>query len=190
MKQIAKLLKWIFKQRGLIMVPPVIFATLCTWNEMENELIISSVGGLVFITGLLLRIWSQMHLHYRLKVHKALTTTGPYGYVRNPVYIGNTIMLVGAIIISELLWFAPMMLVYCAVVYNVVVRFEELHLLNKYGGAYAEYMSKVPRWIPRTISTGLSAIIDTRRFLVPSLLAEVPGLLLLLPFIVKEYFNR
>jgi protein-S-isoprenylcysteine O-methyltransferase Ste14 len=186
MKQIENFLKWIFKQRGLIMAPPVIFATLCTWNEMENDLIIFGVGDVLFIAGLLLRIWAQMHLHYRLKIQKALTTTGPYGYIRNPMYIGNMIMLVGATITSELLWFTPVMLIYCAVVYNVVVRFEESHLLDKYGDAYAEYISKVPRWIPRSISAGSSAIIDSRRFLLPSLLAEAPSLLLLLPFLIKE----
>jgi hypothetical protein len=128
-----------------------------------------------------------MHLHYRLKIHKVLTATGPYVYVRNPAYIGNTIMLTGAATMSELLWFVPVMLVYCAVVYSVVVRYEESHLLAKYGNAYADYAARVPRWIPRRISADASEIVDARRFLLPSIRAETPSLLLLLPFIIKEF---
>jgi protein-S-isoprenylcysteine O-methyltransferase Ste14 len=179
-------LKWIFKNRGVLMVPPIIFAVLCTWSEIESDLVACSVGGALFITGMFLRIWTQMHLHYRLNVSKVLTTTGPYSYVRNPVYIGNTIMLVGVVIISRLLWFAPAMLVYCAIVYNLAVRFEETRLLAKYGNAYAEYLIKVPRWVPRWRSTGIGAITDARRFLASSLLVESSSLLLLLPFIIKR----
>jgi protein-S-isoprenylcysteine O-methyltransferase Ste14 len=185
MKLAASFLRRIFKRRGFIMAPPLIFAALCTWNETENDFIIFGLGGSVFFAGLLLRIWSQMHLHYRLKVRKILTTTGPYAYVRNPIYIGNTIMLIGAVIMSELLWLAPFMLIYCVAGYNVVVQFEESHLLDKYGASYGEYLSKVPRWFP-DFSGAARTIINTRRFLGPSLLAEAPSLLLLLPFIIKE----
>lgn len=189
MKQAAAFLRWIFKNRGLVMAPPLIFAALCTWAETENALVVFGLGGSVFFAGLLLRIWSQMHLHYRLKVHKVLTTTGPYAFVRNPIYIGNTIMLVGAMIMSELLWLAPVMLVYCAAGYSMVVRFEESHLLEKYGAPYAEYLAKVPRWFP-DFAGAARTIIDARRFLGPSLLAEAPSLLLLLPFIIKELLTN
>jgi protein-S-isoprenylcysteine O-methyltransferase Ste14 len=179
-------LKWIFKNRGVLMVPPVIFAALCTRYETESDFVACSVGGALFIAGMFLRIWTQMHLHYRLNVPKVLTTTGPYGFVRNPVYIGNTIMLVGVVVVSGLLWFAPAMFVYCAIVYSMTVRFEETHLSAKYGKAYAQYLSKVPRWAPRWSGTGTEAIIDARRFLASSLLVESSCLLLLLPFIIKR----
>ncbi len=163
------ILKWVFKLRGVVMAPPIIFAVLCTWKETEVDWVIFPLGGFLFFAGWFLRIWSQMHLHYRLKVHKVLTETGPYVYVRNPIYIGNTLMLVGVVITSGLLWFAPVMLVYCMVVYSIVVRFEESHLLAKFGDHYAEFLKKVPRWLPKPLSTGVSEIVK------------------LLPFIVKEY---
>jgi protein-S-isoprenylcysteine O-methyltransferase Ste14 len=187
MKQTENMPKWVFKLRGVVMAPPIIFAVLCTWSETDNPLLNFSVGGAFFIAGWFLRIWSQMHLHYRLKIHKVLTETGPYVYVRNPIYIGNTLMLVGAVIMSGLLWFAPVMLVYCAIVYSLVVRFEELHLLDKYGDSYADFISKIPRWMPKFHGSAAPAIIDVRQFLVSSILAEAPSLLLLLPFIVKEW---
>jgi protein-S-isoprenylcysteine O-methyltransferase Ste14 len=186
MKPMENILKWVFKLRGMVMVPPIIFAVLCTRSEIENAPLNFSVGGAFFIAGWLLRIWSQMHLHYRLKIQKALTCTGPYIYVRNPIYIGNTLMLVGTVIMSELLWFTPAILLYCMVVYSIVVRYEELHLLAKYGSEYTDYTSKVPRWIPNPLKRSASAIFNVRQFLFPSILAEIPSLLLLLPFIVKD----
>ena len=186
MKPTENILKWVFKLRGVVMAPPIIFAALCTWSETDNPALNFSMGGMFFIAGWFLRIWSQMHLHYRLKIHKTLTLTGPYCYVRNPIYVGNTLMLVGAVIMSQLLWFAPVMLLYCAVIYNFVVRFEESHLLEKFGDPYAEYINTVPRWIPRTVTRGPAAIINVRQFLVSSIRVEAPSLLLLLPFIIKE----
>ncbi len=180
------LLKLVFKCRGLLMVPPLVFAAICTWHETENKFLTFGLGGALFACGMLLRLWSQMHLHYRLKIPKALTITGPYVYVRNPVYVANAIMLVAAVILAELCWFAPLMFVYCLAVYTVVVRFEESHLLNKYGQAYADYISKTPRWIPNFHVVKSAVAVDTRQFLASSLLAEAPDLLLLLPFIIKE----
>jgi hypothetical protein len=127
-----------------------------------------------------------MHLHYRLKDSTVLTVTGPYIYVRNPIYIANMIMLVAAVILAELYWFVPLIFVYCLIVYTFVVHFEESHLLNKYNQAYADYVNRTPRWLPNLHITKSAAAVDTRRFFVPSLLAEAPSLLLLLPFIIKE----
>ena len=183
-------LKSIFKCRGLLMVPPIVFAVLFSWSEVGHKLVVFGVGVGIFITGLLLRIWSQVHLHYRLKVKKILTTTGPYAYVRNPVYIANTIMLVAVVIMSELIWFAPVVLIYCMIVYGVVVRYEESHLLDKYNLAYREYIGRVPRWMPRLRKVEQGADIDVRQFLIPALLAEAPSLLLLVPFLVKEILKR
>jgi protein-S-isoprenylcysteine O-methyltransferase Ste14 len=185
MKDEKRFLKLIFKCRGLLMVPPIVFAALCTWRETENRYLTFGIGGVVFACGLLLRLWCQMHLHYRLKIPKVLTVTGPYVYVRNPIYIANTMMLVAAVIMAELFWLAPLMFVYCLIIYSFVIHFEELHLLDRYGQAYSDYVSKTPRWLPN-FHIVKSASINTKQFLVPSLLAEAPSLLLLLPFIIKE----
>jgi protein-S-isoprenylcysteine O-methyltransferase Ste14 len=186
MKSERNLLKIIFKYRGALMAPPLVFAAICTWRETENAYLTFGIGGVLFSCGLLLRLWSQMHLHYRLKTSTVLTVTGPYVYVRNPIYLANMIMLVAAVILAELLWFAPLMFVYCLAVYTAVIRFEESHLLSKYGQAYADYMSETPRWIPNFHIIKSAVTVDIRQFFVPSLLAEAPSLLLLLPFIIKE----
>lgn len=178
----------VYRVRGLLMVPPMILITLITWGECENELCIWGIGGATFILGLALRVWAQMHLHYRLESKKTLTTTGPYACVRNPIYIANTAMLAGACMLAELFWFVPVQVLYCAAVYALVVRHEEARLAAKYGAPYREYLASVPRWFPRL--RPLARATDMGLYFVPSLLVEAHNLLLLVPFLVKEAFVR
>jgi len=171
-----------YKLRGALIAPAYIFTFFCTYRETEHGMVLS-LGLALFAIGLFLRIWSQMHLHYRLKEHKILTLTGPYSIVRNPIYIGNTLILVGTTLIAELVWFAPVMLLACMITYALTVRYEERHLSEKYGEPYREFLTKIPRWVPRINTTSSPIAHNHMRFLIPSVVAELHILLLLiLPF--------
>ena len=159
---------------------------LCTWKEVENDVLIFGLGGAVFGAGLYLRIWSQLHIHHRLRIHKILTTTGPYVYIRNPLYVANTLLLTGAAFLSELFWFAPLMLVYCAIVYSFVVRYEEAKLSKKYGAPYMDYFNQVPRWFPRLRALQKTSSSEMCKLFGASILAEMHNLLLVIPFLIKE----
>lgn len=177
----------IYKVRGLLMLPPTLFSVFVFYRETEWNAVVWPVGLAVFFLGVALRIWAQVHLHYRLKTRKVLTTTGPYFLVRNPIYIANTTMLLGLTIVSELLWFLPIMLLWCAGVYHFVVRREELHLTEKYGAPYLEFLASVPRWLPGFRRDTRDAP-SLRRFVLPSIVAELHCLLWLLPYFAKEFW--
>jgi len=183
-----KITRLIYKMRGLLIAPMVVFMTLCTWKEFENHILAFSLGGIVFGAGWFLRVWSQMHLHHRLKVHKILTTTGPYAYIRNPFYVANTLMLTGAAFMSELFWFVPLMLIYCTVIYSFVVCYEEAKLLKQYGALYADYFNRVPRWFPRLRLLPRESFDKMSGFFIPSIIAEIHNLFLIVPFLIKEVF--
>lgn len=176
----------IYRLRGWLMVPPLVFVYLCHQGEVEYNLLLFSLGGFVFLAGLSLRIWAQMHLHYRLSNHKILTTTGPYTLVRNPIYMGNILLFLGITIASELVWFCPVILAYCAIIYASVVRHEEIHLLNKYKDDYKRYLKAVPRWLPRLQPPANAKRFEAKCFLFPSIMVEIHFLLLLLIPILKE----
>lgn len=80
---------------------------------------------------------------------KELVAVGFYRYVRNPMYFGVLLILLG-----HFLWFGFWgLLAYTAlafvVVHLFVTRYEEPTLKRKFGAAYEDYLQKVPRWIPR-----------------------------------------
>ncbi len=177
-----------YRFRGVLMAPPYLILLLVFVGETEHHAIIWPIGLAVFATGVGIRVWAQIHLHYRLRTKKMLTTTGPYSFVRNPIYIANTLMLLGLTVISELLWFLPVMLVWCMLVYSFVVRREEAHLTEKYGQPYVDFLHGTSRWFPHVHARRLKPHL-VRQFLVPSLLVETHCLLLLLPLIGKEFFE-
>ena len=74
-------------------------------------------------------------------------TTGAYRISRNPEYFSVFLQYLG-IGISGLSW----VFILCAVAWIIsfhiaVVQSEEPSLIEKYGGAYKEYMNRTPRWI-------------------------------------------
>lgn len=80
---------------------------------------------------------------------KELVVTGFYRYVRNPMYVGILLMLIG-----YFLWFGFWsLLIYAIFVFIVthlfVTFYEEPTLKKKFGASYEEYLKRVPRWIPR-----------------------------------------
>lgn len=168
------------------MVPPLLFALFCPWGQFENKAVIFVIGGSVFCMGWFIRICSQMHLHYRLPQKKILTTTGPYQCVRNPFYIGNTVIILAACILAGLFWLLPIMLVYCAIVYSLVVRYEESHLRNKYGAPYEAYLAEVPRWFPSTKKGQHEESRGALKYFWPAFKTELHNIVIILPFIAKQ----
>lgn len=175
-----------YKLRGALIVPFYLFIIIGYTGEVENPMIIIPLGSLLFGIGLFLRVWAQTHLHYRLKEHKKLTLTGPYVYVRNPIYIGNTLVLVGLTVLTGLLWFVPLMFLSCAFTYHMTVLYEEAHLTSKYGQGYVDFLKQIPRWVPSFKNTKADNTGSFMKYLIPSIVAELHILLLLVPFIIKK----
>lgn len=178
-----------YRYRGVLMAPCYIVLVTVFLGETERDAWIWTSGLSIFFAGVAIRVWAQTHLHYRLSVHKKLTRTGPYSCVRNPIYIANTLMLLGLTVVSELLWFLPIMFMWCCLVYSVVVRREERHLTEKYGNAYRAFLAEIPRWIPNTHKVSVCHGVIPR-FLPASLVAEAHCLLLLVPLITKEWYSN
>lgn len=80
---------------------------------------------------------------------EALVSGGVYTYVRNPMYIGVILIVLGQALLyrsPHVLWWA----VGCWLgFHHRVVDWEEPHLREKHGEAYDRYCEEVPRWIPR-----------------------------------------
>jgi len=180
--------QYAYRLRGFLIPIPVIFSLFCFSFETEMDDVIWPLGVSIFLFGIFLRIWTQQHLHYRLKVKKYLTTTGPYSFIRNPIYLGNILICLGLVVISELLWFVPISFFYCLGIYFLAVRYEENHLLKKFGESYLRYMENVPRWFPVRLNFKNLGLIND--YFYQSIFIEFPCLFLLLPFIIKEVIDK
>ena len=97
-------------------------------------------------------------------------------------------MCLGAVVLSELLWLVPITLLNCVLVYSLTIRYEEERLSLRYGEAYRRYMLEVPRWFPRSMH--LKNIGLNKGFLWKSVVTEIPCLLILFPYIIKEVVER
>lgn len=83
-----------------------------------------------------------------------LIISGPFGYVRNPLYVGNLLMYMGIGIMSMSLfpYLQIFTFIFFALQYHFIVRGEEKFLLKKFSGSYNDYCSNVPRFFPKFTS--------------------------------------
>lgn len=77
-----------------------------------------------------------------------LVTTGIFASCRNPLYVGNAMILSGLLLICNTPWAYLIAGGFFVFAYYCIVRTEETFLLNKFGQGYVEYCRNVNRWVP------------------------------------------
>ncbi|MCS6952357.1 MAG: isoprenylcysteine carboxylmethyltransferase family protein [Bryobacterales bacterium] len=102
------------------------------------------VGLPLAALGVALRAWAAGHL----AKNERLATTGPYAYVRNPLYLGTLVAAAGLVVASRRLALALVFAAVFAGVYLPVIELEEQHL-RKLFPSYASYAERVPMLRPR-----------------------------------------
>lgn len=80
---------------------------------------------------------------------KHLVVRGLYRYVRNPMYLSVTAILLGEVLLTRSGALALYWLIWFGVVNAFVIGYEEPTLRVQFGASYEEYMRTVGRWIPR-----------------------------------------
>lgn len=76
-----------------------------------------------------------------------LLTTGPFGVTRNPIYLADTLLLIGVGLVTGIVWFLPAAIVAALVTKKVAIEKEERWLFEKFGKRYRDYTKRVRRWI-------------------------------------------
>ena len=107
------------------------------------------VGALVLVPGLALRGLASGHV----QKDKQLTTSGPYAYTRNPLYLGSLMLAAGFAIAARSWWVVGIMLLMFAVIYIPVIAGEERYLRQTFSD-YGDYARHVPRFLPRLTPYG------------------------------------
>lgn len=83
--------------------------------------------------------------------------SGPYRYVRNPMYVGAAMVLIGAGLALSSPAVVALGFVFLLLMHLLVVLYEEPALTARFGAPYERYRSTVPRWWlrrPRRVASG------------------------------------
>lgn len=115
-----------------------------------------AAGAALLVAGASLYAWCARDFARRgrgtpapIDAPKRLVATGPYRFVRNPMYLG-----VLAAMLGWACWYADARIAlyaacFAALFHGVVVVYEEPALRRAFGREYEEYLAGTPRWLPR-----------------------------------------
>lgn len=120
---------------------------------------IASIGAglLVSIIGEMIRFWGVGHATSETRVTgtvgaSRLVVSGPFGHVRNPLYVGNILLYTGFGVMANRLWLIALTLGWFLFQYAMIISREEEFLAGKFGAEYEKYRKAVHRFIPRITS--------------------------------------
>ena len=109
-------------------------------------------GLIVCIAGFGLCVWARRHLGRNwgmpmsLKEGHELVTTGPYSYIRHPIYTGMLLALLGSALVTGTIWLAVSAAIGVYCVYSA--RTEEQLMTREFPEQYEEYKRRTKRFIP------------------------------------------
>ncbi len=104
-----------------------------------------AIGSVIALVGVLIRGWASGHI----RKAKKLAVSGPYGYTRNPLYLGSLFIGLGFSAAAGVWWLA---LVFCVLflgIYLPVMRVEIGDMRRIFGEEFDEYEQNVPLLLPR-----------------------------------------
>jgi len=137
------------------LMPPLAFL-----DGEETDLALDGLGIAVAFTGQLLRA-VVIGLAYikrggRKKEITAdrLVCEGVFAHSRNPLYVGNFLIVTGLLIMWNSPWAYGVVWAILATSFLSIVRAEEQFLAGRFGAEYAAYCARVPRFIPRLTGFG------------------------------------
>ena len=112
------------------------------------------IGLIITVTGQAIR-GATIGLAYIIRGGKEgkvyaeeLVTTGIFNHCRNPLYVGNILMLLGVGVLSNSLLYVAVVMPLFLIIYQAIVLAEENFLRGKFGASFDQYCSRVNRWVP------------------------------------------
>lgn len=135
-----KLYLWFTIARVPLMAAPVVLTILYL-----HEIRFFWYGIPVIVLGELVQMWATSHLHKDQK----LTISGPYSYIRNPMYFGRFFVGLGFFIMTGSIYvIGAYILAYIIYQFTRVSR-EEERLRELFGEPYIHYCSEINRFLPK-----------------------------------------
>ena len=113
-------------------------------------------GFVLALLGESLRFWGVAYAGSLTRVTGSVgapevVVSGPFAYLRNPLYVGNVLIYCGIGVMANALspWLVIIALAYFVFQYAMIVSLEEEFLEKEFGEGYLEFKKNVPRFLPR-----------------------------------------
>jgi protein-S-isoprenylcysteine O-methyltransferase Ste14 len=124
-----------------------------TVAKTPAQRLLKAGGFFLVLIGFSLRVWASSFAGRHTRSQKIegdkLAAAGPYGYVRNPIYLASVVLGSGMVLlIGDRRLVIPSALTFLALYFGMIPAEEEF-LTTKFPGEYAEYRRNVPRLVPR-----------------------------------------
>jgi protein-S-isoprenylcysteine O-methyltransferase Ste14 len=117
-----------------------------------HSMVLAVIGALLFAGGIALAIWARLHLGRNWgmpmtqRAEPELVTSGPYRFVRHPIYSGLLTAMLGTALVNSLLGLIVVAVLVAYFYYCGTV--EERNLVTTFPTAYPEYRSRTKMLIP------------------------------------------
>src|SRR5580693_7581375 len=144
---------WRTRLTGVSAVGVIVIAGVLRDGSLAvHSIILEAIGALVFACGIALAVWARLHLGRNWgmpmtqRAEPELVTSGPYRFVRHPIYTGLLIGLLGTALVTNLVGLLIVVVLggyfyYCGTV-------EERNLAATFPKAYPEYKGRTKMLIP------------------------------------------
>jgi len=155
-----------FKYRSYTPIPFLILMLIF----QESTPLSLLIGFAVALIGELIRFWGVSWAGSETRSTGGvggtfLIISGPFAYVRNPLYFGNILLYLGLGIMSFALfpYLQIVAIIFFLIQYYFIVREEEKYLTEKFKDDYKDYCKNVPAFLPRLFPYKNSSIVQPPR---------------------------
>ena len=160
--------RFAFRYRGMLLPIAVVLLLLPSPPLLADPAMAGVVGLFIALAGQVMRS-ANVGLEYIIRggrdhqvYAEALVTGGIYSHVRNPMYVGNFMLVLGMALASNSWVFMLLAPPIVVLMHMAIVAAEEDFLRNKFGAEFDAFCARSPRWVPRL--SGLTATFRSHSF--------------------------
>ena len=155
--------RWSILLRSVLLLALIAFFVLhvvnpawLSWFSIALPSGVRWLGAGLGAAGLILLVWVHQTLGkywsatLQLKKEHALVTSGPYRWVRHPMYTALVLLFVGLFLVSAV-WLFLLLVVASVLMFCRVIGKEETMMVEQFGEGYRRYRECTGRFLPRFV---------------------------------------
>jgi protein-S-isoprenylcysteine O-methyltransferase Ste14 len=142
-----------FRRPGLVGLVAIALLHLINTGTLDvTSPIVQVIGLILFASGLALAVWARIYLGRNWgmpmteRAEPELVTSGPYRFVRHPIYSGLLLAVLGTALATNFYWLIALAVIGAYFTYSATV--EERLMTTSFPGQYASYKAHTKMLIP------------------------------------------